>query len=288
MKKITLLVLISMMVMGVVSAANVNGTYKGKPIVNVVVGGKDLVVTDAPAVIMDGRTMVPISMLKQLGVQIEWDAESFSAIIAMPEVSGNPSLEKITKSVEKYDVDYVGYVSDGKGLNKITYYYNNTTEKLSNDAATFDGILQSSASTDATITEINYIDGTNFSVSTDAYRDFKEGKITAKELSDQYTMEAPNGSNTNPTPTTNNSSVSPTSAPNINTSQPTATPAPQPTNTPAPTPSNTALCENLRYNHGIALWNYSQTHDPFSGAYQWNLDILKTNQAYELVANGCS
>lgn len=112
-KKIALFVLFSMMVMGVVSAANINGTYKGKPIVNVVAGGKDLAVTDAPAVIMDGRTMVPISLLKQLGVGVVWDQESYSAIITMPETK--PVVSEDKSSVYKkaaFLADYYKYLND--------------------------------------------------------------------------------------------------------------------------------------------------------------------------------
>lgn len=75
-KKILLIVLASFMVMGVVSAANIWGTYKGKQIIRLTVDGVPVKVSDAPAVIMDNRTMVPIYLLKEAGISYSWNQEN--------------------------------------------------------------------------------------------------------------------------------------------------------------------------------------------------------------------
>lgn len=127
-KKIIVIVMLSMMIMGVVSAANINGTYKGKPIVNIVANGKDIAAQDAPAVIMDGRTMVPISMLRQLGVGVTWDQINYSVGISMPD--SNSAIDELKSFYALSDI-FHNYIVFGDRINEIREKLSITNQLLS-------------------------------------------------------------------------------------------------------------------------------------------------------------
>lgn len=58
---------------GVVSAASVWGSYKGNDIIRITSNGVALKTSDVPAISYNGRTMIPISMLGQIGIGYNWD-----------------------------------------------------------------------------------------------------------------------------------------------------------------------------------------------------------------------
>jgi hypothetical protein len=78
MKKILIVGFMLMMFAGVVNASSTNGDYKGNPIVKVFNNGVEVVADDAPAMIYSDRTMVPIYILKKMGIIVEWNAENYS------------------------------------------------------------------------------------------------------------------------------------------------------------------------------------------------------------------
>ncbi|MCM3782290.1 hypothetical protein M3231_04850 [Neobacillus mesonae] len=65
-KMITALIAASMMAGGVVSAANLWGTYKGNDIVKITFHGVDLKTIDVPAMNYESRTMIPFHMLGRM------------------------------------------------------------------------------------------------------------------------------------------------------------------------------------------------------------------------------
>ncbi|MFB9273677.1 stalk domain-containing protein [Cohnella cellulosilytica] len=75
-KKIILIVFASFMIMSVVSAASLWGTYKGNQIIRLTVDHKPINVSDVPAISYNGRTMVPIYLLKEAGISYSWDAKN--------------------------------------------------------------------------------------------------------------------------------------------------------------------------------------------------------------------
>lgn len=83
-KKIGLMVFAFMLFASVVSASSINGDYQGNPIVKLKSNGMVLPVEDTPAIIYDGRTMVPIYMLKQLGADVTWDGNTYSVDVKLP------------------------------------------------------------------------------------------------------------------------------------------------------------------------------------------------------------
>ncbi|MEX1031172.1 MAG: stalk domain-containing protein [Paenibacillaceae bacterium] len=58
------------------SAATLWGTYKGNQIIRISVDGVPVKVSDAPAVLMDGRTMIPIYLLNEAGIKYSWDQKN--------------------------------------------------------------------------------------------------------------------------------------------------------------------------------------------------------------------
>ncbi|MGO4270740.1 stalk domain-containing protein [Paenibacillus sp. TAF58] len=83
-KKMIATVLLFLCFAGVVNASSIHGEFNGDPIVNVLFGGKELHVEDVPATIRDGRTLVPLYLLKQTGASVTWDSEKYNVDLAFP------------------------------------------------------------------------------------------------------------------------------------------------------------------------------------------------------------
>lgn len=106
-KKIILLVVALMVFATGVSASSLNGDYKGNPIVLVKSEGKILEVDEVPGQIIDGHTMVPISVLRQVGASVTWDPNTYSVNVDIPLSSNNNNLDylvnkKIAKMANMY------------------------------------------------------------------------------------------------------------------------------------------------------------------------------------------
>lgn len=114
-KKIIALVVVLMLFAGVVSASSINGDYKGNPIVKVTSKGKQLEVDEVPAHIIDGHTLVPISLLRQLGASVTWDTNSYTVDVKLPTPSGGNQQS----SVSTGDVDNDINLTTTKNLIKI-------------------------------------------------------------------------------------------------------------------------------------------------------------------------
>lgn len=68
---------------GVAIGESINGSFNGNPIVKVVSDGR--VLTDeVPAQVIDGKTMVPLTMLRQLGFDVTWDQSTYSVNVKQP------------------------------------------------------------------------------------------------------------------------------------------------------------------------------------------------------------
>ncbi|OPG91292.1 hypothetical protein B2I21_34915 [Chryseobacterium mucoviscidosis] len=75
-KKLLVVLFASMLFVSGVSAASLWGTYKGNDIVRVQYNGSTVRYKDVPAMSYDGRVMIPVSMLKDLGVSYTWDQKN--------------------------------------------------------------------------------------------------------------------------------------------------------------------------------------------------------------------
>lgn len=101
MKKVLPLVLLSFLLCGVVSAASLYGEYKGHQIIKVTANGTALKPVDVPAIELDDRTMVPVSLLEQLGVQVNWDGQNQTVDVQMPK-SDSSDKKKYAELADYY------------------------------------------------------------------------------------------------------------------------------------------------------------------------------------------
>lgn len=69
---------------GVVSAAGIWGSYKGNDIIRLTVEGVPVQVADAPAINYDNRTLVPLYLLQQAGLEYKWDGATKTVDIQKP------------------------------------------------------------------------------------------------------------------------------------------------------------------------------------------------------------
>lgn len=83
MKKILLTGVMLLLTANIASAASVNGDYKGEPVVKVLYQNKELQAEDVPAIIHDGRTMIPIYLMKQMGADVSWKEDTYSVNVTM-------------------------------------------------------------------------------------------------------------------------------------------------------------------------------------------------------------
>jgi hypothetical protein len=197
-KKIVLMVVVFMMVMGTVVGGSLYGEYKGNPIVKVKSDGKTLVTEDTPAVMLDGRTMVPIYMLRELGAEVSWDGETQSVDVTLPIKSSKTSnsnlgrkVVELSKSAKDFGVSYfnLGYDEHGSYVNMRIDSQGNVDSDLKTAAVT--SIL--SLETDASEVIINfYSNNQQFAkatISRKYIKDYLDDKITEQEFMNKWTMD---------------------------------------------------------------------------------------------------
>lgn len=73
------------------------GTYKGNQIIRITSNGIPLKTPDVPSISYNGRTMIPISMLGQLGIGYTWGAKNQTVDVT----SNAPSRELNSDAVMK-------------------------------------------------------------------------------------------------------------------------------------------------------------------------------------------
>ncbi|SCW41648.1 hypothetical protein SAMN04487970_100668 [Paenibacillus tianmuensis] len=96
-KKIAVLSATLILMAGAVSASGLNGDYKGNPIVKVTSNGKPLETGEVPAMIYDGNTLVPISLLRQLEASVTWDGDAYQVDVKLPEPPATADKSEVTK-----------------------------------------------------------------------------------------------------------------------------------------------------------------------------------------------
>jgi len=214
-KKILLLFLVSMLFAGVASAAGLWGTYKGNNIIKITSNGKAVAASDVPAISYNNRTMIPIYMLKELGLNFTWDEKKQTVNVSAPETkkattasSSNFNLVQISKDLKSNNVKYVEYLTNGEGFNKMSFYYSLTIDELvSIKLNDFSKIIEASANTDAAATYIYDINGYGMWMVTDVIRALIAGKITEDDLVSQIYFLDQNGNEIKSTSNSGNSSA---------------------------------------------------------------------------------
>lgn len=210
-KKIFAVVVVSMLFSGVVAAVGLHGAFEGNPIVKVTSNGNELIVSDVPAINYNGRTMIPIYMLKQLGANVEWNQKKQSVNITM---SGTIAVDKktVTKNLSlvanSYEGYYFSYIYDEYGA-YISLSYNsipNNPDKNFNNLVSLASLV---AFQEADELRINfYIDGSKNSqilIKRSDAEDYIYKNITASEFYSKWDFTFDSSSlNTQPITSTSN------------------------------------------------------------------------------------
>ncbi|MCI3919042.1 copper amine oxidase N-terminal domain-containing protein [Paenibacillus sp. TRM 82003] len=124
-----------------VGYASMNGTFEGNSIVKVFSEGEELSVHDTPAINYNGRTMVPIYMLREAGLNVQWNASTESVEISNPVVlystaaAHYKNLSDISQSLSALSFADLALVTFS-GANGETAVLINHTESLLEDAKT--------------------------------------------------------------------------------------------------------------------------------------------------------
>jgi hypothetical protein len=190
-KKILVLAAALMMFMGIVSASSINGDYKGNPIVKVMSNGKQLQSDEVPAQIYDGHTVVPISLLRQLGASVEWNQDTYSVDVKLPEAKSTPQpvnqptvsqndIPSIAKELKKNNFEFVQYLTDGERLRMLTFMYKGDF-KTSGSNQDISIAFSFGVNTDATVFQFTDAVGIDFQVNADDYKAVMNGSITQDE-----------------------------------------------------------------------------------------------------------
>ena len=108
---------------GVVSAATNWGKFEGFNIIKLVINGKEAKVQDVPAVMLNGRTMVPIYMLREAGLSVSWDGEksTVNVISNQPATTGFDSVQS-TKKIISYGGAGLTLTNVSNSLTSIVYF----------------------------------------------------------------------------------------------------------------------------------------------------------------------
>jgi hypothetical protein len=200
MKKILLVVFLLVLTATIANAANMNGDFKGNPIVKVKADGKELTVESTPAVIYNGNTLVPIYMLRQLGATVSWDANTYSVDVALPKAQSQNASDpiKATKDIISLGGSGLTFIESGGKVTAVTYFHKKYGYDV--DKNNIDRILDVQLSSGADHLEIVYLEGSYEStmrISSKTLQDFTSGKITQDELEKSWILTGPLFSNTN-------------------------------------------------------------------------------------------
>jgi hypothetical protein len=107
MKRFILSLLVLSLPVGVAGAATLNGDFEGNPIVQVTSAGQSLKVDELPAMIYKDHTVVPLAMLRQLGVLVTWNPTTYSVNVTMPQLASanpiNPAKQELENLMSVYE-----------------------------------------------------------------------------------------------------------------------------------------------------------------------------------------
>jgi S1-C subfamily serine protease len=118
MKKIIIFTLSAFLLLGsgIAIGSSINGSYNGNPIVKVISDGRTLT-DEVPSQIIDGKTMVPLTMLRNLGFNVTWNADDYSVSVKMPHELTDAEIMQLGRSVALIHVYKDGaYVGQGSGF----------------------------------------------------------------------------------------------------------------------------------------------------------------------------
>ncbi len=112
-----LITCLALVLCGAVSFAAMYGHFEGFPVVKVLVDGREIT-GDVPAIVLNGRTMVPVRFVSEaLGSNVTWDAENETVLIT----TGKTTVSSTETGKNEYIVtDDSGNALYSFKINKIT------------------------------------------------------------------------------------------------------------------------------------------------------------------------
>lgn len=110
-KLVISIIAVFMLVFSVVSAASLYGEYDGYPILKLIDGktGKEITSEDVPPFVYNGRTLVPISLLTKIGMQVQYDAPTKKIFVTAPTTKA--VNQPTTSSSDSIDLDRIKFIS---------------------------------------------------------------------------------------------------------------------------------------------------------------------------------
>jgi hypothetical protein len=148
-----------MLFCGVVSAASFWGTYKGNEIIRVQYAGVTVKPKDVPAISYDGRTMIPLTMLGNMGISYNWDKETktIDLINQSKELNSNSNSNQIKENIRA--ADYFNNLEElGEIINGLSSFYHTANNYVdSNHSKTLDILSDANKHLNGAIDSYNYI-----------------------------------------------------------------------------------------------------------------------------------
>lgn len=193
-KKVILLSLALMLLLtGVVSAASLWGKYDGFNIIRITVDGKTIE-GDIPAMNYKGRTMVPIYMLKDAGVNYKWNGENQSVDIT----SNTPSSNTFDPTAATNEIINLGgagvTIMNIQGDSTAMVYFEQKVD-FDRDWATLDKIFNKLLAFKSTYSRIEYgvsgeVQGI-VEIRSQDYKDYLNGALTSDQLDKLWILSGP-------------------------------------------------------------------------------------------------
>ncbi|AIQ34195.1 hypothetical protein R50345_05845 [Paenibacillus sp. FSL R5-0345] len=276
-KIIAIAVTASLLMTGVVSAASMWGTYKGNDIIRITSNGVALKTNDVPAISYNGRTMIPINMLGQIGLGYNWDQDNKTVDVKSPVVVNEPAQSTTTQNMgistlaSQLKGDYISsIVYSSNGTSSILIYnYSKSFTDLDNN---INALFLSSTKTDVDTLTIKTIDKYELTIYVKDAREFYDGKTTVEQFAKKYKIITP-------TQTSNTQNTTTNTQTNIQTNI-----------QPSQTTQKSDGCQVLRNSQAEELASYERNNAPtaWDGSAGYQKEQLINNQQKSLAAAGCN
>lgn len=196
MKKIGLVIIMIVLLATVANAASINGEFEGNPIIKMKSNGKILAVEDVPAILYNGRTMVPIGMLRQLGANVSWDQKTNSVdvslnIVSKTSVSTKDKVKQLEQRARLTGGKYFKVSYDSLG--SYAQVRIDGTEDVAKDISNIHSLSLLVAETEASEIVVQYYFNSSFLqdyiIKTSDINDFLNKKINYEQLLQKWNVE---------------------------------------------------------------------------------------------------
>jgi len=165
-----------------------HGDFKGNPIVKVTADQMELEVSGTPAISYNGNTMVPINMLRQLGVAVNWDSSTYSVDIVFPKPV-DAGLDAFKKSKTMGGTYFAYSYRDNHYYATSSFLYKKGPDK---DWPQILTLLKELSNTQAEYLQVDYMDAKDqyygaVSIDRTSILDLIAGKITEADIIEKRT-----------------------------------------------------------------------------------------------------